>query len=74
MDTNADAGWYSDPTGRYTNRYWDGAEWSNAVSRRGANEVDPVALPATLAPPAPGTTALPSTAPQPATIAVNTQG
>ncbi len=74
MAADASAGWYSDPTGRYSNRYWDGATWTNAVSRGGANEVDPGALPASLAPPAPGTAARASAAPQPSPIQVTTQG
>lgn len=52
-------GWYSDPTGRHTYRYWDGSSWSNQVSDGGTAGADPVELDASTAitPPAPGTQA-----------------
>jgi hypothetical protein len=36
------AGWYSDPAGRFDHRYWDGAKWTEHVSRAGAASVDPL--------------------------------
>lgn len=53
------AGWYADPTGRHTYRYWDGTAWSNQVSDGGTTGVDPTGLDANTAstPPAPGTKA-----------------
>jgi len=36
------AGWYTDPTGRFEVRYWDGGEWTAHVSRRGQRATDPV--------------------------------
>lgn len=36
------AGWYSDPTGRYEARYWDGQKWTKHVSHYGAVGTDPV--------------------------------
>lgn len=35
------AGWYSDPSGRYELRYWDGTEWTEHVSRAGQQYTDP---------------------------------
>jgi hypothetical protein len=35
-----DAAWLPDPTGRFQYRYWDGSEWSAAVSRQGSEETD----------------------------------
>jgi hypothetical protein len=37
-----EAGWYSDPTGRYEARYWDGQKWTKHVSHYGAVGTDPV--------------------------------
>jgi hypothetical protein len=52
-------GWYSDPTGRHTYRYWRGSIWSNQVSDGGTAGVDPIDLdePTATTPPAPGTQA-----------------
>ncbi|HEV2309503.1 MAG TPA: DUF2510 domain-containing protein [Acidimicrobiia bacterium] len=36
----ADAAWLPDPTGRFQYRYWDGSQWSAAVSRQGSQETD----------------------------------
>ncbi|MGI9595023.1 MAG: DUF2510 domain-containing protein [Acidimicrobiales bacterium] len=58
MAANASAGWYSDPTGRYTNRYWDGGQWTKSVSGGGSNSVDALDSRERLAPPAPGTAAV----------------
>jgi hypothetical protein len=35
------AGWYADPSGRYELRYWDGAAWTEHVSRAGQQYTDP---------------------------------
>ena len=35
-----DAAWLPDPTGRFQYRYWDGSQWSAAVSRQGSQETD----------------------------------
>ena len=34
--------WYKDPTGRYEQRYWDGARWTDHVSTGGKPTVDAV--------------------------------
>ncbi len=74
MAAQQDAGWYNDPTGRYTNRYWDGVQWTDSVNSGGANSVDPVPSGEVLAPPAPGTAARVAAAPaQPAAINVSAQ-
>ncbi|MEZ5373264.1 MAG: DUF2510 domain-containing protein [Microthrixaceae bacterium] len=36
------AGWFSDPTGRYAHRYWDGQAWTEHVARNGVRGRDPV--------------------------------
>ncbi len=53
------SGWYVDPTGRHTYRYWDGSRWSVQVSDGGTAGVDPIDLDDATAgtPPAPGTQA-----------------
>jgi hypothetical protein len=38
----AAASWYPDPTGRYEQRYWDGARWTDHVSTGGQPTVDAV--------------------------------
>lgn len=40
--TQVPGGWHADPTGRYEYRYWDGARWTDHVSRGGQTFVDPV--------------------------------
>jgi hypothetical protein len=35
------AGWYTDPSGRYELRYWDGTAWTEHVSRSGQQYTDP---------------------------------
>lgn len=35
------AGWYADPAGRFELRYWDGAQWTEHVSRAGQQYTDP---------------------------------
>ncbi len=36
------AGWFPDPTGRFTYRYWDGWSWTEHVDRNGMRSRDPV--------------------------------
>jgi len=36
------AGWYADPTKRFDQRYWDGARWTDHVSRQGRQLTDPM--------------------------------
>lgn len=40
-DLVAMAGWHADPRGRFDLRYYDGARWTEHVSRGGAPAVDP---------------------------------
>ena len=42
MSEQPAAGWYADPTGRFDHRYWDGATWTEHVSRHGEATTDPV--------------------------------
>ena len=37
----APAGWYADPSSRFEVRYWDGAQWTEYVSRGGQQYTDP---------------------------------
>lgn len=65
------ADWYTDPTGRYQHRYWDGYQWTDQVSSGGPSAIDPNPLDPTAAatPPAPGsraTQAAPQAEAQPA--------
>ena len=45
--------WYQDPTGRYEQRYWDGARWTDHVSTGGKPTVDAVDRSATTGPSTP---------------------
>ena len=36
----AAVGWYADPFGRFELRFWDGARWTEHVSRQGRTAVD----------------------------------
>jgi hypothetical protein len=51
--------WYTDPTGRYQYRYWNGVQWSDQVSNGGPSGTDPNPLDPNIAatPPAPGSRA-----------------
>ncbi|MBV1893538.1 MAG: DUF2510 domain-containing protein [Ilumatobacteraceae bacterium] len=40
-DAAVPAGWYADPSGRFELRYWDGASWTEHVSRAGQQFTDP---------------------------------
>lgn len=46
------AQWYTDPTGRFQVRYWDGMAWTAHVSTQGAGSTDTEPLPLTLPGPA----------------------
>jgi tetratricopeptide (TPR) repeat protein len=37
------AGWYADPSGRHTHRYWDATRWTEHVADDGVRSVDPPA-------------------------------
>ena len=50
--------WYKDPTGRYEQRYWDGARWTDHVSTGGKPTVDAVDRSATRAPATPANGAM----------------
>jgi hypothetical protein len=67
-------GWYTDPTGRYMYRYWNGTQWTDQVSSSGETLTDPNAMdPAVVAtPPAPGSAApTPPQATPPPTVQVS---
>ena len=49
------AGWYNDPSSRFTYRYWTGSQWSEQVSSEGRTASDPVDASFAETPPAPGT-------------------
>lgn len=36
------AGWYNDPYGRFQQRHWDGAQWTDRVATNGVAQVDPM--------------------------------
>ena len=36
------AGWYNDPYGRFQQRYWSGAAWTEHVITNGAQQIDPM--------------------------------
>ena len=36
------AGWFPDPAGRFDHRWWDGARWTEMVSRDGVQLTDPL--------------------------------
>ncbi len=42
MSETMNAGWYTDPTGRYPHRYHDGAAWTDQVARAGEVTSDPL--------------------------------
>lgn len=39
----AEAGWYADPAGRFEQRYWDGARWTDDVTTGGQRSRSPLA-------------------------------
>ena len=40
-EPNVAPGWYPDPFGRFSHRYYDGARWTDQVARDGVTAVDP---------------------------------
>jgi len=50
--TDVPPGWHRDPTGRYEQRYWDGASWTGTVTKAGDAGDDPLdhVLPPPLSP------------------------
>jgi hypothetical protein len=40
--TDYAAGWYNDPYGRFQQRYWNGAAWTEHVTTNGVQQVDPM--------------------------------
>jgi TM2 domain-containing membrane protein YozV len=40
-EPNVPPGWYTDPFGRFSHRYFDGAQWTDQVARDGVTAVDP---------------------------------
>ena len=67
------AGWYHDPAGRFTYRYWTGAQWSEQVSSEGRTASDPVDASFATVPPAPGTDAPESPSAPTSTVEVTTR-
>jgi hypothetical protein len=53
------AGWYTDPMGRFTYRFWNGSEWTDQVSNGGTSGIDPNPMDESIVttPPAPGSQA-----------------
>ncbi len=66
MNGNQPAGWYSDPTGRYSARYWDGQQWSNQANSGGTNITDEVPAEMLTVQPVPGSEVKAATPPPPA--------
>ena len=71
MSTAPGPGWFSDPTGGYASRYWDGQQWTNHVSSGGANAVDEPPSEMRFVAPAPGTES--TSSPPPAAVQVTQQ-
>lgn len=67
------AGWYHDPAGRFTYRYWTGAQWTEQVSSEGRTASDPVDASFAEVPPAPGTGAPAQSAEPAPTVEVTTK-
>jgi len=67
------AGWYTDPSSRFTYRYWNGAQWTDQVSSEGKTATDAVDASFANVSPAPGSAA-PGQSPAPAsTVQVTTK-
>lgn len=59
-------GWYPDPTGRFAQRYYDGATWTDTVAdAAGVQASDPVSVPPPEAAPSTAPSAPPPSAPPP---------
>jgi hypothetical protein len=69
------SGWYTDPTNKYSYRFWNGTQWTNQVSTGGNTgaDPDPMGAEAAAAPPAPGTEAPTQPQSHPATTVQVTQ-
>jgi hypothetical protein len=39
--TGIPAGWLTDPSGRFDQRYWSGTEWTENVTKAGVPSIDP---------------------------------
>ena len=68
----APSGWYQDPTAQADGRYWDGAQWTDTVTRAGVTIQSPMDPLLQQVPPVPGTemgapaaTTAPAPAPSP---------
>lgn len=73
----SDPGWYSDPTGRYMYRYWNGTQWTSQTNSGGANASDPIEESASQVPPVPGSQVADPSAPpqqQPTTVVSQSSG
>lgn len=53
-DNNPAPGWYRDPTGLGDGRYWDGAAWTDSVSRAGQTITASIEPQQAALPPVPG--------------------
>jgi len=51
-EPNVPAGWYTDPFGRFSHRYFDGTQWTDQVARDGVTVIDPPEWPSVPDPPA----------------------
>lgn len=67
------AGWYRDPTGRFSIRYWDGQQWTSTVNSGGSNSSDPISDEMRYVQPAPGTEAAATARPVQPTTQVTQQ-
>jgi hypothetical protein len=68
VTSSSTPGWYSDPTGKYASRYWDGQQWTSHVSSGGANAVDEPPAEMRFLVPAPGTETHAAAQPSPVQI------
>lgn len=50
-----EAGWYTDPAGQNTHRYWDGTAWTDHVADNGVTSTSPLPDASRAIPPAPAT-------------------
>ena len=42
MNSEHQAGWYTDPTGAGEQRYWDGSKWTDQIARGGVKSTAPI--------------------------------
>jgi len=59
------AGWRNDPYGRFQQRYWDGAKWTEHVATGGVQQVDPMGASTVIPFATPASAHLPPTTPPP---------